>query len=70
LSFQTPATVGEILQGIHRKGYLLSAIQREFVWDADQVRRLVDSLMRRYPIGSFLIRKVSAETASWYAFYD
>lgn len=70
MSFQTPVTVGEILQGIHRKEYLLPAIQREFVWDADQVRRLVDSLMRRYPIGSFLIWKVSPETASSYAFYD
>jgi hypothetical protein len=70
LSFQTPVTVGEILEGIHHKGYLLPAIQREFVWDADQVRRLVDSLMRRYPIGSFLIWKVSPETASSYAFYD
>jgi hypothetical protein len=70
LSFQTPVTVGEILEGIHHKEYLLPAIQREFVWDADQVRRLVDSLMRRYPIGSFLIWKVSHETAMSYAFYD
>jgi hypothetical protein len=70
LSFQTPVTVGEILQGIHHKEYLLPAIQREFVWDVDQVRRLVDSLMRGYPIGSFLIWKVSRETASSYAFYN
>ena len=70
MSFQTPVTVGEILEGIHHKEYLLPAIQREFVWDADQVRRLVDSLMRRYPIGSFLIWKVSHETAMSYAFYD
>lgn len=70
LTFQTPVTVGEILQGIHHKEYLLPAIQREFVWDADQLRRLVDSLMRHYPIGSFLIWKVSPETASSYAFYD
>jgi Protein of unknown function DUF262 len=70
LSFQTPVTVGDVLQGIHHKEYLLPAIQREFVWDADQVRRLVDSLMRGYPIGSFLIWKVSAETAQSYGFYD
>lgn len=70
LSFQTPVTVGEILEGIHHKEYLLPAIQREFVWDGDQVRRLVDSLMRGYPIGSFLIWKVSPETANSYVFYD
>ncbi|MGO9198400.1 MAG: DUF262 domain-containing protein [Acidimicrobiales bacterium] len=60
----------EILRGIHQKEYLLPAIQREFVWDADQTRRLVDSLMRGYPIGSFLIWKVDATTAGTYAFYN
>ncbi len=70
MSFQTPVPVDEILRGIHHKDYLLPAIQREFVWDADQTRRLVDSLMRGYPIGSFLIWKVDPETAGAYTFYD
>jgi hypothetical protein len=70
LSFQTPVPVDEILRGIHHKEYLLPAIQREFVWDEDQIRRLVDSLMRGYPIGSFLVWRVDAETASRYTFYD
>lgn len=34
--------------------YLLPAIQREFVWEPDQVVKLFDSIMRGYPIGSFL----------------
>ncbi len=29
--------------------------QREFVWDAEQVKLLVESLYRGYPIGSFLV---------------
>ena len=70
LSFQTPVPVDEILRGIHHKDYLLPAIQREFVWDADQIRRLVDSLLRGYPIGSFLVWRVEPETAGAYAFYD
>jgi hypothetical protein len=70
LSFQTPVPVDEILRGVHHKDYLLPAIQREFVWDEDQIRSLVDSLMRGYPIGSFLIWKVRPETAGTYAFYD
>jgi hypothetical protein len=70
LSFQTPVPVDEILRGIHHKEYLLPAIQREFVWDEDQIRRLVDSLMRGYPIGSFLVWRVDAETARRYTFYD
>jgi hypothetical protein len=70
MSFQTPVSVRDILAGIHHKEYLLPAIQREFVWDGDQVRRLVDSLMRGYPIGSFLVWKVEAATAAGYTFYD
>lgn len=70
MSFQTPVPVDEILRGIHHKDYLLPAIQREFVWDENQIRRLVDSLMRGYPIGSFLIWRVESEKAATYAFYD
>lgn len=70
MTFQTPVTVQDILSGIHEKRYLLPAIQREFVWDQNQIRRLVDSLMRGYPIGSFLLWEVDAETAGRYVFYD
>ena len=70
MAFQTPVTVQEILAGIHEKKYLLPAIQREFVWDQNQIRRLVDSLLRGYPIGSFLLWTVEASTANEYAFYD
>jgi uncharacterized protein with ParB-like and HNH nuclease domain len=56
-------SVKEVLSGVHTKEYLLLAIQREFVKDGDQIRRLVDSLMREYPIGSFLPGKVEPGTA-------
>lgn len=70
MAFQTPVTVEDVLGAIHQKQYLLPAIQREFVWGPDQIRRLVDSLLRGYPIGSFLLWRVEPETASAYAFYD
>lgn len=70
MAFQTPVTVQHILGEIHHKKYLLPAIQREFVWDPDQIRRLVDSLMRGYPIGSFLLWTVQPITATDYTFYD
>jgi hypothetical protein len=70
MAFQTPVTVQEILSGIHEKKYLLPAIQREFVWDQNQIRRLVDSLLRGYPIGSFLLWTVEPSTAKQYTFYD
>ena len=41
--------------------YFLPALQREFVWKADQVCALFDSLMRRYPISSFLFWQVPPE---------
>ncbi|QLC35582.1 DUF262 domain-containing protein (plasmid) [Halarchaeum sp. CBA1220] len=42
----------------------LPAIQREFVWDADQIVRLFDSVMREYPIGSFLVWKLKGDAAA------
>lgn len=54
MSFQTPITVKEAVDNVHAKKYLLPAIQRELVWDTLQIERLFDSLMRDYPVGSFL----------------
>lgn len=33
--------------------YFLQAIQREYVWRSEQIIQLFDSILRRYPIGSF-----------------
>lgn len=41
----------------------LPAIQREFVWDTDQIIRLFDSVLRDYPIGAFLLWRVKGDTA-------
>lgn len=70
MSFQTPRTVEEMLVAIHRHEYLMPAIQREFVWGTEQIVRLVDSLMRGYPVGSFLLWEVKPETAETYTFYE
>ncbi|MGV9860928.1 DUF262 domain-containing protein [Gordonia sp. NPDC003425] len=59
-----------MLTAIHKREYLMPAIQREFVWDADQITKLVDSLMRGYPVGSFLLWDVKPETAQSYTFYE
>jgi hypothetical protein len=70
MSFQTPRSIEEMLTAIHRREYLMPAIQREFVWGADQITKLVDSLMRGYPVGSFLLWDVKPETAQSYTFYE
>ncbi|NUP99681.1 MAG: DUF262 domain-containing protein [Armatimonadetes bacterium] len=70
MAFQTPLTIKEALQGIQNRTYLLPAIQRELVWNTDQIEMLFDSILRRYPIGSFLFWHVDREHAGDYQFYD
>jgi len=49
-------SVMALLNKIHNDHTLvLPDIQREFVWDRDQIRLLFDSIMRGYPFGSLLI---------------
>jgi hypothetical protein len=70
MSFQTPRSIEDMLTAIHKHEYLMPAIQREFVWDASQITKLVDSLMRGYPVGSFLLWAAEPETAQSYTFYE
>ena len=69
MPFQTPITIRDVLSGIQAQKYVLPAIQREFVWTQDQVARLFDSLMRGYPIGSFLFWKVDGAQVDRLRFY-
>jgi hypothetical protein len=69
LSFQTPITIAEALKRIQRRDLVLPAIQRSFVWDEDQITKLFDSILRGYPIGSFLSWQVEPQTASQFRFY-
>lgn len=62
-------TITATLRQIEDGGLVLPAIQREFVWRPDQIVRLFDSVMRGYPIGSFLSWKVKPETARQFKFY-
>lgn len=70
MAYQTALTIAEVINDIHRKKYLLPAIQREFVWGTDQIERLFDSLMRDYPISSFLFWSVEREKVKDYEFYE
>ena len=36
-------------------GFWLPNIQRPFVWKEDQIERLFDSIMRKYPISTLLV---------------
>jgi hypothetical protein len=70
MAFQTPITIKQALKNIESNNYLLPAIQREVVWSKDQIVRLFDSLMRDYPIGSFLFWNVEEQNSKEYTFYE
>ena len=58
------ATIGHL-----NRRYFLPAIQREFVWSPDAVIRLFDSIMRVYPIGSFLFWELKPENRDKWEIY-
>ncbi len=70
MSFQAPLSIKEAIQNIDKRKYYLPAIQREFVWDTEQIIKLFDSLMRDYPIGSFLFWYVEKKRSKSFQFYE
>ncbi len=55
-----PINIKEIVEEINNT-YFLPHIQRELVWKPTQIYKLFDSLMRGYPISTFLFWKVSSD---------
>jgi uncharacterized protein with ParB-like and HNH nuclease domain len=49
--------------------YFLPAIQREFVWKPEQIVQLFDSIMRGYPISSFLFWELEPENRDKWQVY-
>lgn len=49
-----PMTIATALKLIQKNELILPAIQREYVWKPSQVIKLFDSVLRGYPVGSFL----------------
>lgn len=59
------------MQNIATNKYLLPAIQRKYVWSTYQVERLFDSIMRGYPINSFMLWEISDDRIKQdYKFYS
>jgi hypothetical protein len=63
-------TIKEAMRKIVGHELYLPAIQRKFVWGPDQIERLFDSIMRDYPIGTFLFWMVEKEKRDDYVFYE
>jgi len=55
-------TIKQVLPDIN-DSIFLPAIQREFVWNTEQIVQLFDSVLREYPIGSFIFWNINGEFA-------
>lgn len=69
--FKEPITIKDALDKIYRREFLLPAIQRKFTWSSNQIEMLFDSILRGYPINSFMLWKISdTNIKSDYKFYE
>ncbi len=62
------STVARVLDRINRS-YFLPAIQRPYVWQPEQIVALFDSLLKGYPISSFLFWEIEPERRSDWEIY-
>ena len=49
------SSIISLLEQIERDEIVLPAIQRDFVWSEEKIEKLLDSIMREYPIGIILL---------------
>ena len=69
--FEKAITIRQAIRNIDDRTFLLPAIQRNFVWSPQQICVLFDSLMREYPINTFMMWDVtSPEIKNKYRFYS
>ena len=64
-------TIKNAVMGISDNKFLLPAIQRELVWDHEQIEKLFDSVLSGYPFGSMLFWRYNKdENNKDYKFYE
>ena len=69
--YERAVTIKEAIDSINGRRYLLPAIQRKFVWSNEQICKLFDSIMRGFPINTFMMWEIkSKEIKNGYKFYE
>ena len=63
---QEKYTIKEIIDFVDRGEWALPDIQRSFNWNPERIKDLLDSLLRDYFIGTFLILTVNGENNSYF----
>lgn len=56
--YEKAVTIEYAIRNIVERRYLLPAIQRKFIWSTSQICVLFDSIMRGYPINTFMFWEV------------
>lgn len=52
--------VGELITELESGKYILPSFQRQYVWDEDDIKDLIDSMVNNYPIGTVILWKPSS----------
>ena len=60
--YEKPITIEKAINEIINRRYLLPAIQRKFTWSDSQICVLFDSIMRNYPINTFMFWEVNDDS--------
>lgn len=72
--YEKAISIKDAIDAINHRNFLLPAIQRKFVWSSHQICVLFDSIMRGYPINSFMTWEVNKDeiknSYKFYAFLD
>ncbi|NIZ05474.1 DUF262 domain-containing protein [Pseudoalteromonas sp. HF66] len=68
--YEKAISIQDAINSINRE-FLLPAIQRKFVWSSQQICLLFDSILRGYPINSFMMWEVTdSQIKNDYKFYE
>ena len=49
----------DIINNVNNGIYQIPKFQRDFVWSKEQTAKLIDSLLKGFPIGSFILWKTN-----------
>lgn len=66
----TPMTIYDLIQKIDKGRVILPAMQRNFVWSENKICSLFESIMKDYPIGTFLFWMIDQNIFNKYVFNE
>lgn len=59
-----PRTIQWLIDELNSGKYFLPSFQRQYVWDEDDIKDLIDSIIKNYPIGTIILWKPSTVSIS------